>query len=640
MQDGETMPDDAAGKPKILSDSVATMQGCPTPATTNSASGTPLTSLRLETEGGKRGLERLVNNVYQILRQQFLVHFFTVFACRDHAWLLRWDRAGLVISEPFNFIKEPLTLYTFLYRFACMNDAQRGRDLTVVPASEEEVELMRSVDKFETQWHESQFAATLVPGWPIYKILVPEHDVISKAVLRKGSSKAQGNTKGSRNRVRRFLVGAPCFMNKSVMGRATRCHIAYDVAEDRLVFFKEYWRTDTPTSHPEGEVYLRLHSKNVSYIATPLAAGDVRVKGGRHQTRSQDFIKGSDPKLVQYRLLLKEIARPLKDYEDSLQLVEVIYQCLRAHEEAWERAGVLHADISTENLLIQWYTENGELKYKALLADWGLCKYIEEMDQPVVKASRCGTWPFISAVLLVYPTRFVQGVSHDLESFIHVLHWMCLKFHNTDYSRIPLRLRRHVAILYNERDGQVQGQFTGGFEKMKHMQDGRVPFALEGGSAKGKCVGLHMLLGKLAALYKEHYAWLKPQFPSSNPPTSPKRSVLRVSVVRGQLPPARDSAPEPPDSEEATTVEKPAKPVLQSHKQIIAVFGKVLAMAEDGWILDKKTEDKFAPYRSDEKTASKVEATLSGEAESSEEHMSVEGVPSKRVRKNGNSTAA
>lgn len=280
---------------------------------------------------GQQTLGQMCQYVSKILRRQFLSCLFTVFTCRDHAWLLYWDRAGLIVSEPFNFVQHPRLLQNFFYRFACMDVIKRGGDPTVTRATKKEVKLMHSHDKFDSDWHKTQFKATLAPGWPIYKISVPEEDMISADELETGV-KAQRDVSrpdNERKPERKFLVGKPYFMSNSPTGGGTRGYIAYDVAEHRLVFFKEYWRVDEPTYHPEGEVYLELHKNKVQYIATPIAAGDVcDATGKARSTRAQGFRKDPPPKLTQYRIFLEEIGKPLKEYETSYELVVAMYCCL------------------------------------------------------------------------------------------------------------------------------------------------------------------------------------------------------------------------------------------------------------------------------------------------------------------------
>ncbi|KAI0715726.1 hypothetical protein C8Q72DRAFT_956425 [Fomitopsis betulina] len=95
----------------------------------------------LDTECGQQTMGKMVEYVSRVLDQQFILFFFSIFICCDHAWLLQWDRAGVVVSDPFNFFDQPQLLHRFIYRFARLDDVQRGRDLTVNLASQDKIQL-------------------------------------------------------------------------------------------------------------------------------------------------------------------------------------------------------------------------------------------------------------------------------------------------------------------------------------------------------------------------------------------------------------------------------------------------------------------------------------------------------------------
>ncbi|EPS97053.1 hypothetical protein FOMPIDRAFT_1091788, partial [Fomitopsis schrenkii] len=377
-------------------------------------------------------LGQLTEHAYKVMRRGSRLCVFTVFVCLENAWLLRWDRAGVVVSERFSLLEQPRVLPNFLYRFARMTDEQRGLDPTVTFASEEEAQLLHSTPKsgIETRWQKMAYANTRQKGWPVYTITIPEDNFIPPSRLT--STTTDGRPKPSRGGTRRKLVvGKTHFSGESITGRGTKCYLAYDVTDHRVVFCKEYWRVDLPTSHAEGDVYVDLHQHGVKFIPTPIAAGDVRPgESSLFATRMQEFLPDDSgrPRLILYRLLLKEIAEPLETYRTSHQLVEVLFQCIIAHEQAWTKAKILHRDISVNNILIYRYLVGGKIHWIAFLVDWAFCKYEHELGLAIVQQTRSGTWHFMSAVLLFFPGHFKHVVWHDLESFIHVLHWMCLRF--------------------------------------------------------------------------------------------------------------------------------------------------------------------------------------------------------------------
>ena len=131
-------------------------------------------------------MEQLRDHAVKVMRCGSRLCVFSVFVCHELAWLLRWDRAGLVVSEAFNLLEESRILPNFLYRFARMTDEQRGLDPTVSLASTEEVGLLHSPSEagLDTPWQQAAFINTLPKGWPVYVITIPEADFIPAECTR------------------------------------------------------------------------------------------------------------------------------------------------------------------------------------------------------------------------------------------------------------------------------------------------------------------------------------------------------------------------------------------------------------------------------------------------------------------------
>ena len=66
--------------------------------------------------------------------------------------------------------------------------------------------------------------------------------------------------------------------------------------------------------------------------------------------------------LVHTRRVIKEVGRALTEYENSHELVISLRNALVAHKDAWDKAEILHRDISTRNIIIH----DG----KGILIDW------------------------------------------------------------------------------------------------------------------------------------------------------------------------------------------------------------------------------------------------------------------------------
>ncbi|KAG6843377.1 hypothetical protein H0H93_001212, partial [Arthromyces matolae] len=64
----------------------------------------------------------------EIFSRQHRCFLFAVFICGPFARLLRWDHAGAVVSEQFNYISDSRLLVDFLWRFSHLSDERRGLD--------------------------------------------------------------------------------------------------------------------------------------------------------------------------------------------------------------------------------------------------------------------------------------------------------------------------------------------------------------------------------------------------------------------------------------------------------------------------------------------------------------------------------
>lgn len=133
----------------------------------------------------------------------------------------------------------------------------------------------------------------------------------------------------------------------------------------------------------------------------------------------------------------------------------------------------------------------------------------------------------MSAVLLRFPGHFRHAVWHDLESFIHSLHWMTLRFHETNKRRLDT-LKACVDFYYSTSYVREDGTAFGGEFKLDMLKAGTMPFELVGGSV-GKPAGLHSLLVVLSHLYQEHYAWLAAE---SKLPFMPPEPCLESSAAQ------------------------------------------------------------------------------------------------------------
>lgn len=148
---------------------------------------------------------QLLGYVTKILRHQHRLSVFSVSIWQRTAYLMHWDRAGVVVTKPFDYTVQPRKLLTFFYRLGRMTDAQVGFDPTVQlsNSTDADVQAMRaykSAIDYRTRCRDEAFPAKA----PMYRVSVPDAD---------GESRS-------------FLIGQPRHTSRSAFGRGTKGFVA------------------------------------------------------------------------------------------------------------------------------------------------------------------------------------------------------------------------------------------------------------------------------------------------------------------------------------------------------------------------------------------------------------------------------
>ena len=277
---------------------------------------------------------RWTNTAYKICGQliayatalhhsQFRVFSFGVVLFGDKGRLLRWDRSGVVYTEAFKWKTQPDTLCEFFWRLNFLSPVERGYDTTVTRVMGDDDEAKAALLKLRTY-----------KGWKDGEKLKISN--LYRFVVRDDCS-----TDGQ---LRSYITPGAVWDTNALFGRCTFGYIAYDVAASKLVYLKDFWRTDLARIQKEGDVYRKLHEAEVPHIPTLGPAGDVPLSPDHastfplavQRTKTQDYVKGSGrgvewcpgrPRVepyVHYRLVLETLGQPLNTFNSTRQLCDVI----------------------------------------------------------------------------------------------------------------------------------------------------------------------------------------------------------------------------------------------------------------------------------------------------------------------------
>ncbi|KAI0791179.1 hypothetical protein C8Q75DRAFT_62534 [Abortiporus biennis] len=538
----------------------------------------------------------------EILRCQRRCHLFSIMTVHSTARFLRWDRSGVIASMPVNFGTESglRTYITFLYRFARMTTRERGHDTTVLEPAAADLQRLEDfkTDKLESlvATHEEFFNEAFEnkvgeAQWPMRVIEVEPFAPKSTRLV---------------NKKIRLLIRVPRVSSRSPFGRATKGFVALDLDELRLKFLKDSWRYVGGNYNPELEVYEKLYKAGVKNIATIEGGGDVtypspvdalRSKPQAQNTSSHVHL-GDDKvsRLLQChnRILIRQLGTPLERYHSSHNLCYYLLLILKGHESAW-LAGVLHRDISPNNMLIDEEPEEGGSE--AFLLDWDLCRYTHQLSTARPQKTRSGTWAFISALLLLYSPK-QHELADDLESFLHVLHWFCLRFHTHDRSHKPSEIADILSNVYFK-TYQEQGYDVGGWLKFTYMKYGTRCFKLV---KEEVAPGLEQIVAQLSKLFQAHYATVDIRalerareellYPKGTLPTlqrpDPRPSTRKTKKQRRnrltELQPIMSRPPAHANASPAVTPKELPPNVLVTHTPMINIFQLALSDASN-WIM-------------------------------------------------------
>ncbi|KAI9062405.1 hypothetical protein FKP32DRAFT_1652961 [Trametes sanguinea] len=170
-----------------------------------------------------------------------------------------------------------------------------------------------------------------------------------------------------------------------------------------------------------------------------------------------------------YRLVVKEVGLPLQEFPCGRVLVWVIRDAIIAHADAYNKAKIMHRDISVGNILMIPPKGKKKSTYQGLLADWELSKRLGDYKSETCHPDRMGTWQFMSVHIQDHPEAQVQ-IADELESFVHVMLYCAIRY-------LPHTCEDVGDFMYHYFDDSVRKagtEYTCGMLKRKIVKEGRV----------------------------------------------------------------------------------------------------------------------------------------------------------------------
>ncbi|KAI0631794.1 hypothetical protein C8Q77DRAFT_1159536 [Trametes polyzona] len=317
---------------------------------------------------------------------------------------------------------------------------------------------------------------------------------------------------------------------------------------------------------------------------------------------------------MHYRLVVEEVAMPLKKFQSGQQLFSIIYDCVLAHRDATVIAKIVHRDVSGGNILIYPMVtrhpddDHPMIKWHGLLADWELAKSIENQRPRARQPERTGTWQFMSVAVLSKKAKVVE-TADELESFYHVLLYYSARYLRSNCTRVGQFIESFFDA-YSYEDGRYS---CGAFKE--EIVAGSRPLAMSKSNEilKFRSKPLNAFFQSVLKWFKARYAvktyrdWrdrlaLPPPLPTVNP-EQPEPSCNAPAPAVSRILAHEDFDDDDEDDEPVQLVaenepEPPRKPTpreeldakrLLTHKAMLkALFQTSQA---EGWVSDRVVGD-------------------------------------------------
>ena len=261
---------------------------------------------------------------------QHRTHLFVLFIAGDTARIIRWDRAGAVISDAFDYVEDPHPLFRFIWNYNQMTPAERGWDLTVsTPSPQENAAFRAAINGWIKRHGGAKVVKQRFPGaertldeaYPTYKLCLQQPDIGHEQTL---------------------IIQRPYSQSYDIFGRATRTYFAYSMTQgttqNNVVFYKDGWRVEADDEQSETIAYKKLIAANVEHISEILYAGDVVINGAPLRTQTDVWARktgvgvrwrvacSSLPGHVLQRIV-QPVAYPVQWLLSSREFVTVLRDC-------------------------------------------------------------------------------------------------------------------------------------------------------------------------------------------------------------------------------------------------------------------------------------------------------------------------
>ncbi|WPJ64074.1 hypothetical protein SMAC4_13738 [Sordaria macrospora] len=340
-----------------------------------------------------------------------------------------FDRLGAIASEQFNINTEGLKFVSTVLAFLWMSEEELGFDPSIIKENDKRFVQIKSNDSTERLIIDKvMLRAPCISGrattcWKAN----PEGDPQTPLVIKDSWQYPERDEEGEllRDATDKGVVNVVRYYHhETVQVRGTDDDVRSNVRGGIYVNKAKNYRPEDstpPTKTVTASASRKGHSTSIAGKKRSSSQTDAALPSSK---RSCTVSPTSDalPNRVHRRVILRDYGQPIYKASSRAALLAALKGCIDGHESLWRKAGLLHRDISINNLMINEDPSNPS--WRSFLIDLDLAVRKERESASGAKGMT-GTRAFMAiGVLLGEQHSFM----HDLESFFWVLFWICVHY--------------------------------------------------------------------------------------------------------------------------------------------------------------------------------------------------------------------
>ncbi|KAJ7039592.1 hypothetical protein C8F04DRAFT_1085819 [Mycena alexandri] len=226
-------------------------------------------------------------------------------------------------------------------------------------------------------------------------------------------------------------------ISHDVRGKATVCWHARRNGVDFVI--KDNWNEKNQNHIEAGILEVAKDIPGIAKLVTLETVIVDRTKDSTAPLRS--ILNGSDnspPFRLHQRMVMTPFARKIAFFRSKKELISVFIDAIEAHRSLVDK-NILHCDISSNNIMISDSTSSsyptvaptsvGQLLRRGILIDVDSALELNNIGYWV---GFVGTFVFMSSAVLIHGSSTRQKPSDDLESFLWVLIYLCIRYAGPD----------------------------------------------------------------------------------------------------------------------------------------------------------------------------------------------------------------